>query len=313
MFVQLRLKLHGIKCLKFNFQEESKRTKERLEVWNDSEREWSKDIPHPSPRKVSGWPSFATKHFLTPLYTFDSVTLHWIVHYWRYIAFIERKNPSDQHRIFTHYFRSYQLRINILEFHVLRHLERLVLLSLWRRDFFHVDPGYWVPACDGISGSIAFAITDPESHAYTAFVDLFTDAFYLTNSVQIFPVAGSVHHIDDSINSCWSWALCAIKGEIPPSAAGMTIEETKIPVVKDSQPGFCRLLVENAFLLKLIRQQKQRWKWTPPVHHWTNQNGSLLSMKIAETEVVIEKVSLPSFGRFLFEKAFVWKLTRKEK
>ena len=144
-----------------------------------------------------------------------------------------------------------QLKINILEFHVLRHLERLVLLSLWRRDFFHVDPGYWVPACDGISGSVAFAISDPESHAYPAFVDLFTDAFYLTNSVQIFPAAVSVDHVDDSINGCWSWALCAVEGEIPPSAAGMTIVETKVPVVKDSQPGFCRLLVENAFLLKI--------------------------------------------------------------
>ena len=141
---------------------------------------------------------------------------------------------------------------------VLRQLERLVLLSLWRRDFFHVDPGYWVPACDGISGSIAFAITDPESHAHDAFVDLLTDAFYLTNSVQIFLAAVSVDHVDDSINGLWSWALYAIKGEIPPSATMMTIIETKVPIVKDSQPGFCRILLENAFLLKLIRQQKQR-------------------------------------------------------
>ena len=152
----------------------------------------------------------------------------------------------------------FQLKVDILHFLFYCIVKQFVVLSLWGRDFFHVDPGYWVPACDGISGSIAFAITDPESHAYPAFVDLFTDAFYLTNSVQIFLAAVSVVHVDDSINSCWSWALCAIKGEIPPSAAGMTIVETKVPVVKDSQPGFCRLLLENAFLLKLIRQQKQR-------------------------------------------------------
>ena len=65
-------------------------------------------------------------------------------------------------------------------------------------------------------------------------------------------------HVDDSINGCWSWTLYAIEGEIPPSAAGMAIVDTKIPIVKDSQPGFRRLLVENAFLLKLIKQQKQR-------------------------------------------------------
>ena len=171
---------------------------------------------------------------------------------------MKKKKPLDQHRIFTHDFLICQLKINILNSLVLRHLARLVLLSLWGRDFFHVDPGYWVPACVGITGSVADTITDRESNAHDAFVDLLTDAFYLTNSVQIFPVAVSVAHVNDSINGCWSWALCAIEGEIPPSAAIMTITKTKVPVVKDSQPGFCRLLVENAFLLKLIRQQKQR-------------------------------------------------------
>ena len=191
------------------------------------------------------------------MYTVDSVTLLLIAHYWLYIAFIKRNNPLDQHGTFTYDFLICQLKINILDFLVLRHLERLVLLSLWRRDFFHIDPGYWVPACDGISGSQALTITDPESHAYTACVDLLTDAFYLTNSVQIFLEAVSIYHEDDSINGCWSWALYAIKGEIPPSAAIITIVETKVPIVKDSQPSFSRRLVENAFLLKLIRQQKQ--------------------------------------------------------
>ena len=148
-----------------------------------------------------------------------------------------------------------QLKVILLDFWL--HLEQLVFLSLWGRYFLHVNPGYWVPACVGISISITDTITDPESHAHLAFVDLFTDAFYLTNSVQIFTAVLSVDHVDDSINGCWSWTLCAIEGEIPPSAAHMTTVQTKNSIEKDSQRGFCRLLFENAFLLKLIRQQKQ--------------------------------------------------------
>ena len=148
----------------------------------------------------------------------------------------------------------FQLKVNILHFLFYWILKQFVALSLWGRYFFHVDPRYWVPACVGISSSIAFAITNPESHAYRAFVDFLTDAFYLTNSVQIFLAAVSVDHVDDSINGCWSWALCAIEGEIPPSAAIMTIVETKAPIEKHSKRSFGRLLLKNAFLWKLIRK-----------------------------------------------------------
>ena len=141
---------------------------------------------------------------------------------------------------------------------MLLNLEWPIVLSLWGRHFFDVDTGYWVPACVGISGSVADTITDRESHAHDAFGDPLADAIYFTNSVQIFLSVVSMAHVDDAINSLWSWALYAIEGEIPPSAAMMTIVETKVPIVKDSQPGIGRLLVEKAFLWKLFRKQKQR-------------------------------------------------------
>ena len=138
-------------------------------------------------------------------------------------------------------------------------LEQLVVLSLWGRYFFHVNPGYWVRACLCISTwSKAVAFTDPESYAHDAFGDLFTDAVYLTHSVQIFLGVVSVDHVDESLNGCWSWALYAIEGEIPPAAATMTIVDTKNSIEKDSQPGFSRRLVEKAFLWKLSRKQRQR-------------------------------------------------------
>ena len=113
----------------------------------------------------------------------------------------------------------FQLKVNILDFFFYWILKQFVALSLWGRYFFHVDPGYWVPACVGISGSVADTITDRESNAHDAFGDRLADTFYLTNSVQIFLFVVSVAHVDESINGCWSWALHAIEGEIPPSAA----------------------------------------------------------------------------------------------
>ena len=133
----------------------------------------------------------------------------------------------------------------------------------------------------GISGSNAGTVTDPVSYAHDALVDVLTDAFYLTHSVQIFPGIDPVDHVDDSINGGWSWALCAIEGEIPPAAATMTIVDTKSPIEKDSQPGFSRRLVEKAFLRKLIRKQKQRRKGILLAHQSTNQNNSLHSNSLS--------------------------------
>ena len=53
--------------------------------------------------------------------------------------------------------------------------------------------------------------------------------------MQIFLAAVSVDYIDESISGCWSGALYAIEGEIPQSAAIITIGNTKAPIEKDSQ------------------------------------------------------------------------------
>ena len=55
-----------------------------------------------------------------------------------------------------------------------------LILSLWGRYFFHVDPGHWIPSCVCISRSIASTITDPESHAHSALVDFLADPFNLS-------------------------------------------------------------------------------------------------------------------------------------
>ena len=124
-------------------------------------------------------------------------------------------------------------------------------LSLWRWYFFHVHPGHRVPSCVSISRTETFAAADPESYAHNAFVDFIADSLDVTWAEQTFVSAPlSISHVDYSINSCWSRALCTIKSEIPSPAtvvAVMNLEQTT-PV--DTQTGAVRRLLENAFLLK---------------------------------------------------------------
>ena len=85
------------------------------------------------------------------------------------------------------------------------------VLTLWRRYFFYLHPGHWVPARLCISRSVASTITDPESHAHHALVDFFADSFDVSYAMQILFTTVSVHHIDHAINSCRSRALCPIR------------------------------------------------------------------------------------------------------
>ena len=55
--------------------------------------------------------------------------------------------------------------------------------SLWGWYFFYVDPGHWVPTRVRVSRSVTITVTDPESHAHSAFVDFFTHAFDLPHAV----------------------------------------------------------------------------------------------------------------------------------
>ena len=126
-----------------------------------------------------------------------------------------------------------------------------LILSLWGRYFFHVHPGYRVPSCVRISRTVTFAVADPESHAHSAFVDFITDSLDVTWAVQIFQSATtSISHVDYSINSCWSRALCTVKSEIPSPATGVAVMDAEYATPVDTQTCVFRRLLENAFLLK---------------------------------------------------------------
>ena len=127
----------------------------------------------------------------------------------------------------------------------------LLFLSLWGRYFFHEHPGNRVPSCVRISRTETFAVADPESHAHSAFVDFIADSLDVTWAVQIFQsAASSFIHVDYSINSCWSRALCTVKSEIPSPATVVAVMDAELATPVDTQTCAVRGLLENAFLLK---------------------------------------------------------------
>ena len=136
-----------------------------------------------------------------------------------------------------------------------------LFLSLWGWYFFHVDPGHRVPSCVRISRTVTCAVSDPESHAHSAFVDFIADSLDVTWAQQIFYSAtSSISHVDYSINSCWSRALCTVKSEIPSPATLIAVIDAELATPVNTQTSAVRLLLENAFLLKGKSNQIQDYQ-----------------------------------------------------
>ena len=137
----------------------------------------------------------------------------------------------------------------------------LLFLSLLGRYFFHEHPGHRVPSCVRISRTITYAVSDPESHAHSAFVDFIANSLDVTWAVQIvYPAASSFRHVDYSINSCGCRAFCTVKSEIPSPATVVAVRDAELATPVNTQTGAVRLLLENAFLLKGKSNQIQDYQ-----------------------------------------------------
>ena len=131
----------------------------------------------------------------------------------------------------------------------------LLSLRLWGRYFFHVHPGPWFPACGSISRFQTSTAADPEAHAHSTFVDFLTDSFNVTYAVQSLKfAASSIDHVDYTINGCWNRTLCSVKGEIPSTAAVVTVCDAEIAIPEDTYPCVVGHLLENTFLCKRMRR-----------------------------------------------------------
>lgn len=143
-----------------------------------------------------------------------------------------------------------QLLIKLPEFSNRKKLESILLASSLRgRHFFHVNPWHWVPARITISISKAMTVANPESHAHSAFGDVLTDSFDVTRAKQILCTC-PLPHVDHSINSCWSRAFCAIKGEIPSLATAVAVKDPERATEVDTQTWVVWRFLKNTFLFE---------------------------------------------------------------
>ena len=98
-------------------------------------------------------------------------------------------------------------------------------LRFWK--FFKKNPGHWIPACVGvIISTVSSTISDPESHAHLAFVDVVAVPLNMTDTkwTQFTTPFPQEHNTVD-----WKgpWAFSTVKSEIPAFAAIVTAEDCK--------------------------------------------------------------------------------------
>ena len=102
-------------------------------------------------------------------------------------------------------------------------LSRDLSLRFW--NFFNKDPGHWIPACVDVTISIASTITNPESYAHLAFVDVVAVALNMADAMGIFTT--SFKHVHNTVNWKGAWTFSTVESEIPAFAAIVTAPDSQ--------------------------------------------------------------------------------------
>ena len=98
-------------------------------------------------------------------------------------------------------------------------------LSLGFWNFFNKDPRHWVPARVGVSISIASTITNPESHAHLAFVDVVAVPLNVADAMGISTII--LIHVHNTVNWKRTWTFSTVESEIPAFATTCAIADSK--------------------------------------------------------------------------------------
>ncbi len=126
-------------------------------------------------------------------------------------------------------------------------------LSLRFPNFFNKDPGHWIPPCVGVIISISGTITDPESHAHLASVDVVTvplNIVYAENILSFwFP------HVHNTVNWQGSCTFSTVESEIPAFAAIVTAIDSKNTSPVDMEGCVREVLGEHAVLGKIRKMR----------------------------------------------------------
>ena len=99
-------------------------------------------------------------------------------------------------------------------------------LNLGFRNFFNKDPGHWIPACVGvITSAVSGTISDPESHAHLALVDVVAVPLNMADAMETFTT--SFIHVYNTVNWKRTWTFSTVESEIPAFATAVTAGDSK--------------------------------------------------------------------------------------
>lgn len=144
---------------------------------------------------------------------------------------------------------------------------KLKSLMLRGRNLLHVDAGHWLPSCVRVSVTETITVSDPESHAYRALADRFTNSFNLADAVDTFDIVwpSTGFHKDNTVNGFGRITFSIIKGKVPAFAAKVAVGDAKRAIPEHAQTSIIGSFFKNTFL--------QDWMWreikTPSKASWT--------------------------------------------
>ena len=94
-------------------------------------------------------------------------------------------------------------------------------LTLGFSNFFNKDSGHWFVSSIGVKTSTeSGTISDPESHAYLAFVDVVAVPLNMANTTRIF--TSSFIYEQNAVNRKRVWTFSTVESEIPTFAAELS-------------------------------------------------------------------------------------------
>ena len=134
-------------------------------------------------------------------------------------------------------------------------LSRDLSLGFW--NFFNKDPGHWLPACVGvITSTESGTISDPESHAHLALVDVVTVPLNMANTMRIFTTL--CIHVNNTINWKGPWTFSTIERKIPAFAAVVATGDSKSTSPVNMEGSVREVLGEHTVLYRMENEEK--WK-----------------------------------------------------
>ena len=133
-----------------------------------------------------------------------------------------------------------------------------LLLSLGH--LFNEDPGSWIPSGVCVTRRMAWARSNPESHAYFSLVNVIAMTFYMAVAMQIFHWVSARAHVKCTLYWPGGAAFSAIESEIPAAATVVTVVNPEVSRKVDMKCSVRVFFNEIAMLSKMEEANEQGGK-----------------------------------------------------